>query len=74
MLYISGVFIITGALGNLIDRLVNGYVVDFIHWFYKGFDWPVFNLADAYVTVGMILLIIEFLFFSKTEKPAGPPE
>ncbi len=73
LLYISGVFIITGALGNLIDRLVNGYVVDFIHWFYNGFDWPVFNLADAYVTVGMILLIIEFLFFSKPEKPTEPP-
>lgn len=65
LLYSSAVLIIAGALGNLIDRIINGFVIDFIHWFYKGFDWPVFNLADAYVTVGMILLITEFIFLSK---------
>lgn len=71
LLYISASFIMAGALGNLIDRILNGYVVDFIHWFYKGFDWPVFNLADAYITVGMILLITEFLFVSqKKDKEA----
>jgi len=59
---VSIVLISAGAFGNLIDRIRNGYVVDFIHWYYKGFDWPVFNVADIYVTIGMIFLIIEFLF------------
>lgn len=68
LLYISATVIIAGALGNLIDRLHNGYVVDFIHWYYKSFHWPVFNLADAYVTIGMILLFIEFLFLNVSPK------
>ena len=67
LIYVSTTLIMAGALGNLIDRLINGYVVDFIHWFYKGFDWPVFNLADAYITVGMIFLITEFLFFARQD-------
>jgi len=68
LIYISTVLIMAGALGNLIDRLFNGFVVDFIHWFYRGFDWPVFNLADAYITVGMILLITEFILISRQKK------
>jgi signal peptidase II len=43
-----------GALGNGIDRLVNGHVIDFIHLVH----WPVFNLADMYITVGGILLVL----------------
>lgn len=60
----SVTLISSGAFGNLIDRIMNGYVIDFIHWYYKAFNWPVFNVADVYVTIGMILLIIEFIFSS----------
>ncbi len=68
LLYISATGIVAGALGNLIDRLNNGYVVDFIHWYYSSFHWPVFNLADAYVSIGMVLLFFEFLLFNPPQK------
>ena len=47
-------FIIAGALGNIIDRVYLGYVVDFIDVFYGSFHWPVFNLADSFITLGAI--------------------
>ena len=50
--------IIGGALGNAIDRLVHGYVVDFIDLYYGEYHWPVFNVADAAITVGAAALII----------------
>ncbi|MCS6848045.1 MAG: signal peptidase II [Anaerolineae bacterium] len=48
-----------GAVGNLLDRLRQGYVTDFIHFQIPeiGFDWPVFNIADSAIVVGVILLI-----------------
>lgn len=59
----SLIFIIGGAVGNLIDRVVNGYVVDFLH-FYIGdvFDWPVFNFADICVVTGTVILASVLLF------------
>ena len=54
------IFIIAGALGNWIDRLRQGYVVDFIY--FKPIDFPVFNVADIYVTVSMAVLVILILF------------
>lgn len=50
--------IIGGALGNLIDRLRFGYVVDFVHWYWRDFHWPVFNVADAAISVGAVSLIV----------------
>ncbi len=49
-----------GALGNLIDRLRQGYVTDFVHFQIPqiGFDWPVFNVADSCIVVGVICLIV----------------
>jgi signal peptidase II len=49
-----------GALGNLLDRLRQGYVTDFIHFQIPeiGFDWPVFNIADSAIVVGVIALIV----------------
>ncbi|PKK38689.1 Lipoprotein signal peptidase [Clostridiaceae bacterium JG1575] len=54
--------VVAGALGNLKDRITLGYVVDFIH-FHLGNQWhfPTFNVADVCVTVGVLLLIIDFL-------------
>lgn len=45
-----------GALGNLYDRIFNGAVVDFIEIYYKNFHWPVFNIADTFITCGIILI------------------
>lgn len=50
-----------GAIGNVIDRLLYGAVVDFVRWHAYGFSWPVFNLADAAITLGVGLLIAESL-------------
>lgn len=50
--------IFSGAVGNMIDRLRLGYVVDFIHFSVPGFDFPVFNIADACVVIGAGLLIL----------------
>ncbi len=60
------VFIAAGAAGNLIDRVANGYVVDF--FYFKWIDFPVFNVADCYVTVSTALLFILFCFGYYTEE------
>lgn len=57
--------ILSGAVGNLIDRLLNRYVVDFIY--FVPIDFPKFNVADIYITVGVALLAI-LLFFYYTEE------
>lgn len=59
-------FIISGALGNFYDRLFNGYVVDFIEFAFVRF--PVFNVADIFVTVGSAFLIIYLIFFEESSK------
>ena len=53
------------AFGNLIDRVARGYVVDF--FYFKLIDFPIFNVADIYVTVTMVLLIGLILFYYKEE-------
>jgi signal peptidase II len=63
--------IIGGAIGNLIDRITKGYVVDFIDVYYQGWHWPAFNLADSAITGGVILLLIDGLFLSRSEKQSG---
>ncbi|MCX7771140.1 MAG: signal peptidase II [Proteobacteria bacterium] len=45
-----------GAVGNLYDRIFRGYVVDFIDLYFKTFHWPVFNLADTYISLGLIII------------------
>ena len=59
------VLILSGAVGNMIDRIRYQYVIDFLY--FKWIDFPVFNIADCYVTVGFILLIILILFKYKDE-------
>lgn len=59
--------ILGGAFGNFYDRVVNSYVVDFIHWFYKDYHWPTFNIADSAITCGVILMIFHMIFFEKDE-------
>ncbi len=56
-----------GALGNLVDRIRYGEVVDFVQWYVKSYYWPSFNVADSAITVGVVLLAIEMLFMSSTK-------
>lgn len=58
--------VIAGAIGNLIDRVRYGYVVDFIDWYVGKHHWPAFNVADSAIVVGAVLLVL-FSF-----KPATP--
>jgi len=53
--------ILGGAIGNVIDRVRQGYVVDFIHVHYRAFDFPAFNVADSAITIGAALLVLDAL-------------
>jgi len=61
--------VIGGALGNLIDRLIYGRVADFFHFFALGYDWYVFNIADAAITLGVLGLLYDAL--AKPDAPKG---
>jgi signal peptidase II len=54
--------ILGGALGNLWDRVASGRVVDFLLFYVKTYQWPVFNLADSAIVVGASLLVLEIIF------------
>ena len=69
VLAISQGLLIGGALGNLIDRLVYGDVADFFHFYCLGYDWYVFNIADAAITFGVMGLLYDALL--KPETPKG---
>ncbi|HJD55736.1 MAG TPA: signal peptidase II [Rickettsia endosymbiont of Pyrocoelia pectoralis] len=53
-------FVIGGAIGNIIDRFFRGAVFDFIHFHYQDYSFPVFNLADCFITIGVIILIEDY--------------
>jgi signal peptidase II len=53
--------VLGGALGNLIDRIRWGYVVDFLDFHYGGYHWPAFNVADMAITGGVLLLVLDSL-------------
>lgn len=54
-------FIIGGAVGNLVDRVLYGAVVDFVHLYWGAWSWYIFNVADAAIVVGVALLLVESL-------------
>ncbi len=60
--------VIAGALGNLVDRVRYGYVVDFVDWYAGSYHWPAFNVADSAIVVGAVLLV---LFSFKAPDRAG---
>ena len=66
MLCTAVMLLFAGALGNAIDRIARGYVVDFIHATFVHF--PIFNVADIAITVGALLLIVYEIFFNKEDK------
>ncbi len=54
--------VLGGAVGNLIDRLAYGHVIDFIDVYYGSWHWPAFNIADSGITVGAVMLIVDAVF------------
>ena len=64
-----GLFIIiSGALSNIIDRIINGYVIDFIYLHISNFYWPAFNFADIYISIGILMVIINIINKFKNNK------
>ena len=64
------VMVLGGAIGNLIDRLQHGYVVDFLLFYYDRWSFPAFNMADSAITVGVALLLFDG-FFLEGRRDAG---
>ena len=60
-LALSFSLVLAGAIGNLIDRLFYGEVVDFLEFYHSSFYWPAFNIADSAICIGIGLMAIEFL-------------
>lgn len=56
---IAWALVLGGALGNLIDRILYGYVIDFLDVYYGGWHWPAFNVADSAITLGVALLLLD---------------
>ena len=74
-LQISLALVLGGAVGNALDRLIRGYVIDFIdwhwgdpHWQHPSLHWPTFNVADSAISVGLVLLLLEMLYVRATGK------
>lgn len=59
--------ILGGAIGNLLDRLRYGEVIDFLDFYINGYHWPAFNVADSAITVGVVFLILHFALEKEPE-------
>ena len=60
-----------GAAGNLIDRARFGAVVDFLDFYWRGWHWPAFNVADSFITVGVVVLLLRGVLVREDSEPAG---
>jgi signal peptidase II len=64
-------FILGGAVGNLIDRIVYGEVIDFLDVYWSGYHWPAFNIADSFITIGVAITVF-YVIKAKGEDPFAP--
>ncbi len=71
LLAVALMLVLGGAIGNLLDRLLYGHVVDFVDVYYRGWHWPAFNVADSAITVGAILIALDALGIGKRSPGAG---
>ena len=69
MLAVALALVLGGAVGNLIDRLVYGYVIDFLDVYYQDWHWPAFNIADSAITLGVVLILAESFGFGRSKEP-----
>ena len=66
-------FILGGAIGNLIDRLLYGEVIDFLDFYWSRYHWPAFNVADSFITIGVVVILFR-LGMTKGDDPFAPRE
>jgi signal peptidase II len=69
LLAVALALVLGGAVGNLIDRLAYGYVIDFLDVYYDSWHWPAFNIADSAITLGVILMLAESFGLGHSKEP-----
>ncbi len=69
LLAVALALVLGGAVGNLIDRLAYGYVIDFLDVYYESWHWPAFNIADSAITLGVILMLAESFGLGRMKEP-----
>jgi signal peptidase II len=69
LLAVALALVLGGAVGNLIDRLAYGYVIDFLDVYYESWHWPAFNIADSAITLGVILMLVESFGLGHAKEP-----
>ena len=55
------IMVIAGGISNIFDRMINGYVIDFVYLHYKNMYWPAFNFADIYISIGIAIFLYQVL-------------
>ena len=71
LLAVALALVLGGAIGNLIDRLAYGYVIDFLDVYYQTWHWPAFNIADSAITLGVVLMLLESFGLVKSKDTGG---
>jgi signal peptidase II len=69
LLAVALALVLGGAVGNLIDRLAYGYVIDFLDVYYDAWHWPAFNIADSAITLGVMLMLLESFGVGQSKEP-----
>ncbi len=67
LMAVSLSLVLGGAIGNLIDRLAYGYVIDFLDIYVQSWHWPAFNVADSAITLGVVLMLLESFGIGKAK-------
>ena len=65
------ILIFSGAIGNLIDRILYQEVIDFLDFFYGSYHWPAFNIADSCITIGVFLMFVDLILAGKAPQVEG---
>lgn len=73
MVKVGLILIFSGAIGNLIDRILHKEVIDFLDFFYNGSHWPAFNVADSCITIGVSFMILDLFYGYPAEADSSNP-
>lgn len=71
MVRVALILIFSGAIGNLIDRILYQEVIDFLDFFYGSYHWPAFNVADSCITIGVLLMFVDLIQSGRASQTGG---